>query len=213
MQSDRRALRIIAYCHDAAGGSTLLKFALRLESATRERVSRPAPVPPRRGACYVKNRHPLAPSWPAKPQGRPPDRLVRASGGARCGKTALAAGPPFLGNWARGDGKTHIRVERCGAAFCGVNTWVRPGVSGEKVGDRLVANVSPARAARWSGSAFDPLHNADPCRRRAHDHRRMCVGRHDVSQYGLDAPRSSALNFRSRDAAGLSQAKILHSAL
>lgn len=70
--------------------------------------------------------------------------------------TALAAGPPFLGNWARGDGKTHIRVERCGAAFCGVNTWVRPGASGEKVGDRLVANVSPAGAARWSGSAFDP---------------------------------------------------------
>ena len=42
--------------------------------------------------------------------------------------TALAAGPAFLGNWARGDGKTHIRIQPCGAAFCGVRTWVRPGV-------------------------------------------------------------------------------------
>src|SRR5271155_1655267 len=72
---------------------------------------------------------------------------------------SLAAEAPFLGNWARGDGKTHIRVEPCGAAFCGVNTWVRPGVSGEKVGDKLVAKVKPAGAARWSGTAFDRRRN------------------------------------------------------
>ena len=71
------------------------------------------------------------------------------------GSAALAAEPPFLGNWARGDGKTHIRVQPCGADFCGVNTWVRHGVSGEKVGDTLVANVKPAGAGRWSGTAFD----------------------------------------------------------
>ena len=29
---------------------------------------------------------------------------------------AFASDPPFLGDWARGDGKTHIRVERCGGA-------------------------------------------------------------------------------------------------
>jgi uncharacterized protein (DUF2147 family) len=72
--------------------------------------------------------------------------------------TALA-GPAFLGNWARGDGKTHIRVEPCGAAFCGVNTWVSQGDSGEKVGDRLIAHVKPAGTARWSGNAFDPQRN------------------------------------------------------
>ena len=71
------------------------------------------------------------------------------------GSAAAAAERPFLGNWARGDGKTHIRVEPCGAAFCGVNTWVRPGVSGEKVGDTLVATIKPAGAGRWSGTAFD----------------------------------------------------------
>ncbi len=75
----------------------------------------------------------------------------------------------FFGNWARGDGKTHIRVEPCGGAFCGVNTWVRPGVSGEKVGDTLVANLRPAGAGRWSGSRIRPtaqstLHNEGPCR-------------------------------------------------
>ncbi len=73
--------------------------------------------------------------------------------------TAFAASPTFLGNWARGDGKTHIRVEPCGGAFCGVNTWVRRGDSGEKVGDRLVAKVKPAGAARWTGTAFDPQRN------------------------------------------------------
>jgi uncharacterized protein (DUF2147 family) len=72
---------------------------------------------------------------------------------------ALAASPAFLGNWARGDGKTHIRVERCGAEFCGVNTWVRRGDSGEKVGDTLVVHVKPAGADRWSGSAFDRRRN------------------------------------------------------
>ena len=73
--------------------------------------------------------------------------------------TTAVAGPAFLGNWARGDGKTHIRVEPCGAAYCGVNTWVRRGVSGEKVGDKLVAKVKPAGAERWSGTAFDPQRN------------------------------------------------------
>jgi uncharacterized protein (DUF2147 family) len=72
---------------------------------------------------------------------------------------ALASNPAFLGNWARGDGKTHIRVESCGGSFCGVNTWVRPGVSGEKVGDTLVANLRPTGAGRWSGAAFDRQRN------------------------------------------------------
>ncbi len=72
---------------------------------------------------------------------------------------ALAGGQAFLGNWARSDGKTRIRVEPCGAAFCGVNTWVRHGDSGEKVGDTLVANLKEAGADRWSGAAFDRRRN------------------------------------------------------
>jgi uncharacterized protein (DUF2147 family) len=73
--------------------------------------------------------------------------------------TALAAEPAFLGNWARNDGKTRIRVEPCGAAYCGVNTWVKSGHSGEKVGDTLVASLKPAGSERWSGTAFDRRRN------------------------------------------------------
>jgi uncharacterized protein (DUF2147 family) len=68
---------------------------------------------------------------------------------------AFASDPPFLGDWARGDGKTHIRVVRCGVAVCASNTWVRSGVAGEAIGDRLTLNIAPAGATGWTGSAFD----------------------------------------------------------
>jgi len=66
------------------------------------------------------------------------------------------AGQAYLGDWARADGKTRIHVASCGASVCARNTWVRHGVSGEKVGDRLVLTVKPAGAGHWSGKAFDP---------------------------------------------------------
>lgn len=72
---------------------------------------------------------------------------------------SLARGEPYTGNWARGDGKTRIHVAHCGHEVCARNTWVRHGVSGEKVGDRLVLNVKPAGAGHWSGNAFDPQRN------------------------------------------------------
>jgi uncharacterized protein (DUF2147 family) len=68
----------------------------------------------------------------------------------------LAAQTSYLGDWARSDGKTRIHVAPCGAAICARNTWVRHGVSGEKMGDRLILKVKPAGAAHWSGSAYDP---------------------------------------------------------
>jgi uncharacterized protein (DUF2147 family) len=68
---------------------------------------------------------------------------------------SLAAQATYLGDWARGDGKTRIHVASCGASICARNTWVRHG-SGEKVGDRLILKVKPAGAGHWSGNAFDP---------------------------------------------------------
>ena len=68
---------------------------------------------------------------------------------------SLAAHTPYLGDWARSDGKTRIHVASCGWAVCARNTWVRHGVSGEHVGDRLILKVKPAGAGHWSGSAFD----------------------------------------------------------
>jgi uncharacterized protein (DUF2147 family) len=69
---------------------------------------------------------------------------------------SLAREAPYLGDWARSDGKTRIHVASCGAEICARNTWVRHGVSGEKVGDRLILKVKPAGAGHWSGHAFDP---------------------------------------------------------
>jgi uncharacterized protein (DUF2147 family) len=69
---------------------------------------------------------------------------------------SLAGQAPYLGDWARGDGKTRIHVAPCGASVCARNTWVRHGVSGEKVGDRLILKVKPAGPGHWSGKAFDP---------------------------------------------------------
>jgi uncharacterized protein (DUF2147 family) len=69
---------------------------------------------------------------------------------------SLAGEAPYLGGWARADGKTRIHVASCGAEICARNTWVRHGVSGEHVGDRLILKVKPAGAGHWSGTAFDP---------------------------------------------------------
>ena len=77
----------------------------------------------------------------------------------RAASAAPASDPSYLGHWARGDGKTHIRVEPCGKSVCGVNTWVRPGMKHEKVGDRLIFEVKPSGASHWTGSAFDPERN------------------------------------------------------
>ncbi|HEY1865237.1 MAG TPA: DUF2147 domain-containing protein [Roseiarcus sp.] len=72
---------------------------------------------------------------------------------------SLSREAPYLGNWARADGKTRIHVAHCGGEVCARNTWVRHGVSGEKVGDRLILDVKPAGAEHWSGKAFDPQRN------------------------------------------------------
>ena len=69
----------------------------------------------------------------------------------------------------------------CGAEVCARNTWVRHGVSGEKVGDRLILRVKPVGAGQWSGNAFDPQRNKSYAidvrvANSAHDHARMRDG-------------------------------------
>ncbi len=71
-------------------------------------------------------------------------------------RASFAGEALYIGDWARADGKTRIHVSPCGAAICARNTWVRRGVSGEKVGDRLILRVKPTGAGHWSGNAFDP---------------------------------------------------------
>jgi uncharacterized protein (DUF2147 family) len=70
--------------------------------------------------------------------------------------TASASTDKMTGSWQRGDGLATVRINPCGSSMCAVNTWVKDGTSGEKVGDRLVMNVSPQAGGKLSGTAFDP---------------------------------------------------------
>jgi uncharacterized protein (DUF2147 family) len=60
------------------------------------------------------------------------------------------------GLWARGDGKARVKIGKCGSDICAVNVWIKPGTSGEAVGDRLVMDVEPVADGRYEGRASDP---------------------------------------------------------
>ncbi len=72
---------------------------------------------------------------------------------------AVASPEKMTGTWQRGDGLAKVKINPCGSSMCAVNTWVKDGTSGEKVGDRLVMNVSPKAGGKLSGTAFDPQRN------------------------------------------------------
>lgn len=76
----------------------------------------------------------------------------------------IAVGSPALaeslqGEWARGDGKAKVRIEPCGSDVCAINTWIKPGTTKEKTGDRLVMSIRPEQGGGWAGTAFDPQRN------------------------------------------------------
>src|ERR1700755_2863177 len=60
------------------------------------------------------------------------------------------------GQWARGDGNAKVRIAPCGTAMCAVNTWIKPGTTREKAGDKLVLTIKPDADGGYSGNAFDP---------------------------------------------------------
>jgi len=72
---------------------------------------------------------------------------------------AHAAEPSLEGDWSRGDGKAKVHLGPCGGDICAVNTWIRPGVHDEKVGDKLVMTIRPDGPVKWTGTAFDPQRN------------------------------------------------------
>jgi uncharacterized protein (DUF2147 family) len=72
---------------------------------------------------------------------------------------AQAQDASFAGEWARGDGKARVRIERCGGDLCAINSWIRPDVTDEKVGDRLIMNVADNGEGIYTGKAFDPQRN------------------------------------------------------
>ena len=61
-----------------------------------------------------------------------------------------------LGLWARGDGIARVKIQPCGNDLCAINTWIKPGVTDERIGDRLVLSIKAENGGRWAGEAFDP---------------------------------------------------------
>ena len=77
--------------------------------------------------------------------------------------TLLGASPALaqdasavMGNWQRGDGIARVRVAPCGKVICMTNTYIRPDVTDEKVGERLEFNLNGRDGAALTGTAFDP---------------------------------------------------------
>lgn len=72
---------------------------------------------------------------------------------------AAAYADNFMGPWARGDGVVRATIAPCGGKLCMTDTWIRPGVTDEKVGDKVVFDVKPQADGTLTGSGFDPQRN------------------------------------------------------
>ena len=72
---------------------------------------------------------------------------------------AAASANDFMGPWARGDGIVRATIAPCGSKLCMTDTWIKPGVADEKVGDKVVFDVKPQADGTLKGSGFDPQRN------------------------------------------------------
>ena len=66
------------------------------------------------------------------------------------------ANDAFFGTWSRGDGVVRAIIAPCGGNLCMTDSWVRPGVADEKVGDKVIFDVKPEGADTLKGSGYDP---------------------------------------------------------
>lgn len=69
---------------------------------------------------------------------------------------ALAADDSMKGVWSRGDGNARVKIDSCGSALCATNLWIKPGTPSEKVGDKLIMNVTSSGNGKYEGKAQDP---------------------------------------------------------
>ncbi len=72
---------------------------------------------------------------------------------------ASAKADSFMGPWARNDGIVKVTVAPCGSKLCMTNTWIKPGITDEKVGEKVVFDVKPQADGTLKGSGFDPQRN------------------------------------------------------
>lgn len=85
--------------------------------------------------------------------------LLMLAGVLAVSPVAAQSDHPLKGQWARDDGKARVKIERCGTDWCAINTWIKPGHKGEKVGDKLIMTLNDGEGDVFDGSAHDPQRN------------------------------------------------------
>lgn len=74
-----------------------------------------------------------------------------------CADTAMAAGAAdMMGSWQRDDGIARVKVAACGPLVCMTNTFIRPDITDEKVGERLEFDIKGSGATALTGTVRDP---------------------------------------------------------
>jgi uncharacterized protein (DUF2147 family) len=86
---------------------------------------------------------------------RPNFRLAILAAGALLSSSTVSMAVTMEGLWARSDGLLRARVARCGHKFCATNVWAKDPLGDDRVGDRIIATLSPSGPDRWTGSGFD----------------------------------------------------------
>ncbi len=69
--------------------------------------------------------------------------------------SATHAEGSMMGAWERGDGIARVKVAPCGTVICMTNTYIKPGVQDEKVGERLEFDVKSS-GDELKGAVLDP---------------------------------------------------------
>ncbi len=60
------------------------------------------------------------------------------------------------GSWIRENGESKVEISPCGAALCGVVTWVRDPAKQAGIGKKVFYDMVSAGDGRWKGKAFNP---------------------------------------------------------
>jgi uncharacterized protein (DUF2147 family) len=85
----------------------------------------------------------------------PSFKLAILAAGALLSTSTVSRAVTMEGLWARDDGLLRARVARCGHKFCATNVWARNPLGDDRVGDRIIATLSPSGPDHWTGSGFD----------------------------------------------------------
>ena len=74
---------------------------------------------------------------------------------------AAASAQSLEGQWANPKKSVIVKVERCGAAYCGTVSWAsnKNQEKGVALGTRILSDLKPAGDGSYKGSALEPKRN------------------------------------------------------